>query len=448
MAIATRVISTVLIGLLAQTTATADSNLDPTWSPPSGYTVTTPGVGNASPYAMAMDSVGRVLVAGNAQPSSGGFSHFSVVRYVGDNDPALTGFEDNTFGNGGIATVNIGANNATAYAVVAGPNQSAVVAGECNDISGSQYRAFCLVRFNSSGALDLGFGETGRTISQIGLDHAYARAMAVDSQGRLLVAGSSGHPVSGQPVFTVARYSVNGQLDGSFGPGGYRIVADPAGGSASAFAIAVDSDDKIVLAGNVANMANPNGAVAVVRLNANGTPDTTFNGGQIASVGLVNGGGANAVVIDAQHRVVLAGVAIPGGALISSAMALVRYTNAGVADASFGSAGVAIRPLPGCSEANAVAIRIDAGGRYFVGGNCRTTQSVLAIAHINSNGTLDTAYAGKGYSTEQFGSQAGINAMLIDAKGRPLAAGFDLRSNGLYAYVINRHDVLFSHGME
>ena len=449
MATATSVVSaSLLLGLMLHRAAIADSDLDPGWNPPGGYSVTTPGVGNASPHAIALDGMGRVLVAGDAQPAVGGFTHFTVVRYVGDNDPALTGYEDASFGNGGIATANIGANNAVAYAVVGGADGSAVVAGECSDISAAAYRAFCLLRFNSSGALDLGFGDLGRTISTIGPDHAYARAMAVDSSGRLLVAGTSSHPGSGRAAFTVARYSADGHVDSSFGTGGYSVVGDPAGGDASAYAIAIDTDGSIVLAGSVFNLANMNGAAAAMRLDSNGAPDAGFNGGAIASIAFANGGGANAVAIDAQHRPVLAGVALAGGAQTSSAMALARYTGSGGADATFGSGGAAVVTLPGCTDANATAIGIDAGGRYYVGGYCHASQDVLALAHVGTRGTLDSAYGGKGYTAERFGSQAGITALLIDARGRPLVAGYDLRGNGLYAYVVNRHDVLFSDGME
>lgn len=441
-----RVLIPIIASMLLWATANADSDLDSLWNPPGGYTVTHVGLGDAVVNAVAMDSVGRIVVAGYSTPSSGSNAQFSLVRYHGDDFPASIGYEDLSFNSTGIACVAVGIGNTNGYAVQIGANDSIVVAGDCTTPVMPQNHTFCLARFTSGGAIDSSFGTSGKVITRVGPDDAFAKAMTKDAAGNFLVAGYSSSYLPGNPVFTVVRYSPSGVVDSTFGFGGYAGIAETSGGEAKASAITIDNNGAIVVAGSIASLTYPTGAFAVARLLASGAPDPSFNSGNLAVVEFANGGMANAVAVDASNRPILAGYALPTGAT-SALMTLARFTSAGALDTSFGSAGVASPPLNGCTDASATGIKLDASGRAFVSGTCKTTQNVLVLAHYNVNGTLDKAFAPSGYETELFGNYASASALLLDGKGRPVVVGQRLAS-GVSEFVVNRHDYIFSHGFE
>jgi len=153
-----RVLISIIATMMSSTIAIAGSDLDPLWNPPGGYTVTHVGIGDAVVNAVAMDSAGRMVVAGYSTPSSGSNIQFSLVRYHGDDYPASIGYEDLTFNSTGIASVPVGIASANGYAVQIGTNDSIVVAGDCTNPTMPQNHSFCLARLSSAGAIDTGFG--------------------------------------------------------------------------------------------------------------------------------------------------------------------------------------------------------------------------------------------------------------------------------------------------
>ena len=131
----------------------------------------------------------------------------------------------------------------------------------------------------SAGDLDTGFAGNGKkAISFGGTDEA--RAVLVQPNGRIVVAGTGG----ASRRFCVARLRNNGLLDTTFGSGGKRKI-DFGGGEDQAFAVALQPDGKIVVAGDSHVQQ-----VAVTRLNANGSLDATFSadGKQLFSWGVVS----------------------------------------------------------------------------------------------------------------------------------------------------------------
>jgi uncharacterized delta-60 repeat protein len=442
---------------IASCASAASSDMDPTWDPPGGYTTTNVGAGiEAEAKALAIDSVGRVVLGGYAYPVAGDYQ-FTAVRYYGDQTPQSTGFEDADFHNNvnnypGIAFAPVGTNGAYGRALQIGVNDSVVMAGDCTTLEMPQNHAFCLTRFTNTGAIDGGFGSFGTVVTRIGPDDAYATAMAKDSTGAFLVAGYSSNPNPPNfPVFTVVRYSASGIQDMTFGVNGVARVADLSPGEARAYAIAVDTDDSIVVAGTVANAANPSFAFGVARLTAAGGSVPSFNSGNIAISGFPYGSNVTAVGIDALHRPVVGGAALPtSDPSATFTMALARFTTAGVLDSTFGTGGKVYNPLPICVDSTINGLAIDRSGRVFAAGTCKITDPViayeLALVHYNGNGSFDSAYGTQGVDLQYFGSNAGLTSIVLDTLGRPVVAGS--RVNGNSGFVVNRHDYVYSHGFE
>jgi uncharacterized delta-60 repeat protein len=158
------------------------------------------------------DSEEGIVVAGVSDAGTNVFM-FAVVRYTGDGRP------DPTFGNGGIVTTPIGAGDAAANAVVVRQDRKVVVAGYAGP---DGERNLALARYNDDGSLDTSFGSGGTVITSVSQGDDVARDVRIDSEGRLVVAGTS--QGSGGLNLILARYSADGVLDREFGRDGVASI--------------------------------------------------------------------------------------------------------------------------------------------------------------------------------------------------------------------------------
>src|SRR5215471_8871134 len=164
----------------------------------------------------------------------------------------------------------------------------------------------------ASGDLDSTFGTGGKVSLPLPGSNDSVRGTAIQSDGKIVVAGSDSND------FTLARYNTNGTLDSSFGSAG-EVVTDFSGGADQAFAVAIDSSGKIVVAGSAANPStvNPTGTdFALARYNTNGSLDMTFgSGGKVVTD--FNGGPdqASALIIDSNGKIVVGGRAFNKGSV-------------------------------------------------------------------------------------------------------------------------------------
>ena len=161
--------------------------------------------------------------------------------------PSPSGSLDSTFGTGGIVTTPIGNNDAYAYALGIQTDGRIVAAGYYADGS---YYDFAVVRYNTNGSLDTTFGTGGIVTTPVGSGNAIANALGIQSDGRIVAAGSFYN--GSNDNFAVVRYNTDGSLDTTFGTGG--IVTTPMGsGYDIAYSLAIQSDGRILAAGSSDN---------------------------------------------------------------------------------------------------------------------------------------------------------------------------------------------------
>ncbi len=134
---------------------------------------------------------------------------------------------------------------------------------------------FAVYRFNPNGSLDTTFDSDGTVITPIS-DLDYATSVSIQTDGKIVVTGSSFYFDGSNSVFALARYLPNGALDTTFDTDGKLITSIDAGDD-RASSVSVQSDGQIVVAGTSKN--SPNGDFALARYNTNGSLDTTFGGG-------------------------------------------------------------------------------------------------------------------------------------------------------------------------
>src|SRR5439155_10075231 len=115
-----------------------------------------------------------------------------------------------TFGTNGVVTTDFGGAD-QGQAVALQSDGKIVVAGNS---AGNKY---VLARYDARGVLDPSFGSSGKvTTASFGTG---ARAVAVQTDGKIVVAGIATGPVDNTPDFGVIRYNTDGSLDTGFGSG-------------------------------------------------------------------------------------------------------------------------------------------------------------------------------------------------------------------------------------
>jgi uncharacterized delta-60 repeat protein len=175
---------------------------------------------------------------------------------------AAAGDLDAAFGNGGKVTTDFFGLNDRGSAIAVQPDGKIVVAGTTNTFAPAS--AFLVTRYNADGSLDQGFGTAGKATA---VDGGNASALAVQADGKIVVAGSA------HGDFALARFTTTGALDAGFGAGG-QVRTDFFGRNDSAAAVAIDGNGRIVVAGIAFAPDLPDFALA--RYNSDGSLDATF----------------------------------------------------------------------------------------------------------------------------------------------------------------------------
>ena len=160
--------------------------------------------------------------------------------------PALL---DLTYGEGGKVLTDIGgsAQSDVGRDVVAYQSDGKlVVLGD--SYNGTTGNDFSIFRYNADGSLDGTFGTAGNVTIDFGNFDDYGRSVAIDSQGRIVVAGNTYRGSSLGHAFAVARLTPDGDLDGDFDGDGKKLIGF---GSTEdlALGVAVDSQDRVLVAG-------------------------------------------------------------------------------------------------------------------------------------------------------------------------------------------------------
>ena len=176
---------------------------------------------------------GKIIAAGRSQNS------FAVARYNAD------GSQDTSFNGSGIVITPLG-NDSGAVDLAIQLDGKIVVVGYSRGVSNDFSTAdFAVARYNPDGSLDTSFDGTGKIIIPIGGFADYANSVAIQADGKIVVAGNSDGD-SGRN-FVVVRFNPNGSLDTTFN--GTGKVTTPFCCTSYAIGVAIQADGKIVVAG-------------------------------------------------------------------------------------------------------------------------------------------------------------------------------------------------------
>ncbi|MGF1645200.1 MAG: delta-60 repeat domain-containing protein [Thiotrichales bacterium] len=283
---------------------------------------------------------------------------------------------------------------------------------------------FCSVQVAADGvpgSLDLGFGNEGKVILPIGVDGSDARSLAIQSDGKILVAGSSTAP-NGKLDFTVARLTRSGLIDTAFGQNGTARV-EVSAASDYARDLVVQGDGTILVAGysNVASNAD----FVIVKLRVDGQLDSSFGTAGIVSIPMGTGNDqAYVLALRSDGRILIGGFSNNG---VDDDMALVSLLPNGSLDPAFGQAGKLVLPVgPGDDHVRAMTVMPD--GRIMVAGTSfNGTDQDFALVRLNADGTLDASFGAGGQMIVPLGGSPTSNdrifSLLVQPDGKIVAGG-------------------------
>jgi uncharacterized delta-60 repeat protein len=252
----------------------------------------------------------------------------------------------------------------------------------------------------TSGVGDNTFGPNKNSLVVTDIDSSlsdFALAVAIQTiaaDNKIVAVGSNG--LAGQGQVALVRYNSDGSLDTTFG--GTGIVKTVLGAPASATAVAIQGDNRIVVAALVATSDSNSStglttSIVVLRYNTDGTPDTGFGTGGVTTaatpVGTGLAGDTCAMLLQSGPAIVVAG-ATQDGKLV-----LARYTSAGALDPAFGTSGTTVTSLAPPSPSNftqtSPAMAAQSDGRIIVVTRNGDDQAVL---RYSVDGAPDTGFGG------------------------------------------------------
>ena len=272
----------------------------------------------------------------------------------------------------------------------------------------------------NAGDLDTSFDGEGRVVFDVfGGVNDSARAVAIQPDGKIVVAGRwAGFASDGSGgAFALARFNPDGSLNKAFGSGGRTLVAFP-NAAAEAKGVAIQPDGKIVAAGT------HGGDFALARLQSDGDLDPSFSGDGKVTTSFGGNLIGEAVAIQGNGKIVVAGTNWELGRDHDADFALARYDTDGSLDSGLDGDGKLTTGLGGQDEAYAVAIQtnipFDHRTRIVVAGH---KSGDIALARYYANGSLDSGFDGDGKRTTDFGGSGAANGVAIQGNGRIVVAG-------------------------
>ncbi len=298
-----------------------------------------------------------------------------VVRNMQQDEFALVrintdGTLDTSFGANGVVIAMLGSNSDSISKVRLQPDGKILLA--CTSWAVGSSANVMLVRYNSNGTLDTTFNSTGYVTYNVGGEsEEYTADVALQPDGKMVVGGHSTASFGAPSSIFVMRFNANGTLDSTFDGDGVLLITTPAGGAA--FQIIVLSDGKLLVAGYRNDGVKDN--FLLMRLNSDGTSDTSFG----------TGGSTTTSVSSDPDYIFSADRQSDGKIVVGGSFYIARYSADGILDTSFGTGGKT--RVPSFYEINFV--RVIAGDKILV--------SSRGAYRFMANGALDTHFNNSGF---------------------------------------------------
>lgn len=298
-----------------------------------------------------------------------------------------------------------------------------VTAVNGNGESGASAEASGVPQINPVGVLDTDLDSIGYV--RYTTNPGWGSGVDIDADGRFVI---TGRLTMGANIFMALwRYNADGTPDTSFGGGdGLVTTTGTAGGTVDeGFDVAIDESGRILVAGYGTDAGLVSSQMVIWRFLSDGSLDASFGtGGAVVYDRGFGDDWAEAIRVDGNGRILVTGLS--NNATPDMDMALWRYTDAGVLDTTFGGTGVVFQhnSAGGNSDDEGYGLAIDDdGGIAVVGLSMNATNSDFVIWRFTDAGALDTSFGGDGIVTFDGGADDRGYDVAFDDQGRVLAVG-------------------------
>jgi uncharacterized delta-60 repeat protein len=288
----------------------------------------------------------------------------------------------------------------------------------------------------SAGNLDTTFGTGGKVVTDFGAGSINTvDTLAVQPDGKILVAGHAQASASSRSLLALARYNSDGTLDLGFGTGG-KVTTDFDPLSAEAVGVCVEPSGKIIVVGQ----GPPNGLGVVVTINiflsaynSDGSPDMTFGtAGEVVDSVSVRQFSFSAQVTGVACQpdgksLVGAGASSTSQFSSGGPTSIIRYNVDGSRDSTFGSGGVA-----GISYNTGQGIAVQPDGKIVAG------VEHIYLLRLNPDGSPDLNFGSGGLAVGNLiVAGMGTHTIFLQPDGRIVCLGIENRSNSVTRFNVN-----------
>lgn len=320
-----------------------------------------------------------------------------LIFYTSISFAQIDGQIDSTFGVNGITFSNFSM-GATGTSIGIDNQQNIFAVGQ---IYASNQYDFAAVKFNNQGTIDTTFGVNGKFTIGFGIDD-FCNSIAIQTDNKIILGGysSTWDGFNVNSIFTqisLIRLLNNGKVDSTFGTNGkFEFDLNPI--DCGAVAIALQSDGKIIAVGKYNNGSSIQ--IMAIRITTNGLLDLNFgtNGIFITQIDtLLQDDETTCCVIQPDNKILI-GFCTNDQPTLGKVFGLIRLTNNGFIDTSFGGYGYIKTDIPLLPNDYPTSVKVQNGGKILLAGTTKNSK-IMAICRYLNDGTLDNSFGNSGIDT-------------------------------------------------
>lgn len=341
-----------------------------------------------------------------------------LILLVFSNDSkAQAGSLDSTFSNDGILIDEVGSYTIS-QAVDIALNADGKLVVVCHVWNGST-NDIAVTRYNSDGTLDTSFGDEGIKVFILSSILSIMTDIQIQTDGKIILAGFMDSGAGDALDMTIIRLNEDGSLDSSFSGDGIQTI-DINGDADYVMAIKIQPDGKIVAAGYTGLFDSD---FALMRLLPNGNLDPSFNGTGIVTYDFGSPFDRGyAVDLMPDGRIIIAGSMSNGQ---SEDLAVIRYNDNGTFDSTFSNDGILTLSFSSGND-NCFGVSVQPDGKMVFIGTAYLTFSTnqISAARLNTDGSLDNTFSDDGIQLIGSGNNMDWGSdLVIQPNGKILIAG-------------------------
>jgi uncharacterized delta-60 repeat protein len=331
-----------------------------------------------------------------------------ILPFVANAQP---GTLDSTFVTGGKVIFDFPEGGLECYNARSQSDGKIICVGNGSRKLGSTDAGIAILRFLKNGLPDSAFGKQGCTfINSTYYSFQTAYAVAIQTDNKIIVAGygARGEFEDVNYDMIIARLTADSKIDSSFGVNGIAI-ADYGKGDI-AYDIAIQPDGKIIIQGSSSGYFN------TLRYLPNGTLDASFGGQGYVITQFSGVASGSSVVLQPDGKIIAAGSDF-------DKLLLVRYMPDGSLDETFGDNGTVRSDLTNYSD-NANDMVLQPDGKIIVGGYITSIiKGSALLVRYNTNGSLDSSFGNNGFTIHTVGYASDAKSIQLQSDGKIITAG-------------------------